>query len=334
MPQNEKLQALLQHARLVCLVKMEAVEKNPGTQDTAIQKLHGDYYQLFGHLHNKRLWENPIDFDSGFIASLVLKVDACDPAEQTEYIEHSQKLLDFLKDDLLEEALERIATTDTSMWNIRMLNALRITLQQEEDRIAFFNEMGEDLDNNPEFQQMSTEQLALVAVFRELLSSNTIESDEAKVNNMKTRGEMIGQTTELPIFFRLYKKLTAFIKAQVEGAIELPDPVDPPSPNNQQALQVLIPALLVIDQKVDFFESQGVDLGNHAAYQAETQRHPTLLVTYRAALEGNTIEASESDITNLQQTREAMEEAIAIDMFVTQFAQLNTLMETATANLS
>ncbi len=335
MPQNEKLKRILYHSRRVCLVKMDAVEKAQTTQRTDVQQLQADYQKLFGHFFNPKLWEQAISFDAGKIAEKVLKVDSCDPTDLTTYLQHSRQLLAFLKNDLLASALQRIATTQTSMWNTRMLNALRITLQQEDERVVFFNNQGADLDNNSSYQELSTEQQLVVAAFRELLTTNAIESSQAKVNHMKTRGDMIASSTEVSIFLRLYKKLNAFIKAQIkEAATDLPDPTNPPSQLNEQALYILATCLLEIAQKTTSFESQGTDLNSHTAYQTEATRQSTAVSDYRLALEENTLDATDTEISSLKTRHQNLQSASSFDDFVKELGLLNTFMENAMANIS
>ena len=323
MAQNESLQALLNNARLICLVKFESVEPHLGTTNSAIKATESNLQKLFGHFPNPLLWTVPINCDRGKIAQLVLDIDSVDPTDLSKYGRLIQQFLNLLKDDVLKNALNRISQTSASTWNVRMLNALRVTLQEVENRKVFFKN---DLDQDPDFPQMQARQQALVGDFRELLRTNAIESNESRVNNMKQRGTLIKQATPVAMFLKLFGKLSDFIDQQISGVSLIPVFKEAPSAENQAVLNALSVALTKVDSKVADLSTQGIDLSQNTQYQQLLSDQRTLQSSYRQALNTNSVSSTSADATAVAQLGDAIANASDETVFLAEYQKLNDLM--------
>ena len=158
MAQNPTVKSLLFNARLLYLVKYKAVINNSGADDSRITDLDKKYQTLFTHWANPKFWNKDIPWLAGKTSRLILDLDAVNPSRLADFETKASALFQHLEGELLKDALDRIGRTDTSTWNLRMLNAIRKTRQQEDGRVAFFKRQGNDLGNNTEFQEMKTHQ--------------------------------------------------------------------------------------------------------------------------------------------------------------------------------
>jgi hypothetical protein len=327
MSKNNALQALLFNARLICLVKFKAVESKLTASNPSVQKLHKEYYSLFAHFSNPKFWSQDITLIPGKLSPLILEVDAADPAATTDYLVKAQKLYDFLKKDLLKSAIAGVGSTSTSTWNLKMLNALRIVLQQEDGREAFFKKQGTNLDQHQEYQEMKSRHLQLMATYSELLTSNAVTATEKKVENVKKRGNNIEQSTQLSVYFDHYQKLSEYINTQITDVSLLDFFVEPPTDNNELVLQEFSRLLVKLDMKIGELAANGKDITKEADFPALSATQYDLQQSIRKALLSNELDLTEEDAGEFKKIASTLPNISVQATLKEKYQATNTLMQ-------
>lgn len=331
---NAALKALLLNARLIYLVKKQQVNAPPGAPTTKCELLDQKYQTLFGHLANPQLWSKPIPFAAGTIASPVLALDQVDASNTNDFLQKAQALYDLLTNSLLQTPLAAIATTSTSTWNIKMLNALRLILQTIDGRKAFFKRQGTDLDQHDTFPQMETQQLQLMTTYRQLLKSDAIKATESRVRNVKTRNGGLANESHLDGFLKKYNNLNKYISKQVKTVSELPLVADTPSTNNWQTLEILSRTLVLMGQQIATLAVEGKDFTQESNFATLSTEQQDLQGKYQEALVSNDIDSTSDDVDQLQQIATAIPNIQDLSSLEVQYKAINQWLTTAVATLA
>ena len=334
MTTNPTVKSLLFNTRLLYLVKYQEVLGHLDRPDADLQKLDQSFQTLFAHWGNPKFWTENIPWIAGKTSDLILQVNKVNPRESSAFKMAATALLQHLKEDLLKDALQRVVSTDTSMWNLRMLNALRKTSQQVDARVALFNNQGEDLDNNTEFQELKEHQEGLMATYRNLLKTNAVEADETKVKNIKKRGIRLEAEIVLPEFFNKHKKLSAYINKQVSPVGLIPHFAETPSDENQKSINALSLVLITMDQQIGSLAKAGKDFTKEADFESLSTDQLALQNTFRKALYCNTITATTSDTSAIEQIATTLASVNDLPGIKTKYVTLNDLMRNHIALIS
>jgi len=322
------VKSLLFNTRLVYLVKYQEVLRHLDSPDADLKKLDQSFHTLFAHWGNPKFWTEDIPWIAGKTADFILQVNEVNPDSCDDFKVAASALLKHFKEDLLKDALERTAVTDTSMWNLRMLNALRITLQQEEGRVTFFKGQGQDLSKDAKFQEMNKHQQDLVATYRNLLTNNSVEATESKVENVKKRGVRMEAETVLEAFLNKFQKLSAYLNKQVTEVALIPHFAVVPSEENQKSINALAIALIKMDQRIGTLVRAGKDFTKEADFETLSSDQLSLQNAFRKALYGNTITASSTDTAAIDQITNSLTGVDDLSGMKTKYLALNELMRT------
>lgn len=334
MTTNAALKALLLNARLIYLVKKQEVNAPAGALAADCQALDQKYQTLFGHLANPQLWKNPISFAAGATSRLILALNQVDPTDTNAFLENAQALYNHLTDSLLQAPLAALSTVSTFIWNIKMLNALRLTLQTVDERKAFFKGQGTDLDQHEEFPQMESQQLQLIATYRELLKSDAIEATESKVRNIETRKDDLASENQLDEFLRRYENLSKFIGKQVAKVSEMPILADRPSAENWQALETLSRTLVLLGEQIAKMAVAGNDFTQQRSFAALSSEQQILQEKYQKALLSNEIESTSTQVGELQQFATTIPRITDLPTLEAKYKAINQWLTTAVAALT
>lgn len=218
MPNNDQFKTVLHDAKLICRTKFNAVKAIHGENNTEVTSIHNELKAVYRQFDNPDVWSQVLSFDHSKIMNLILKVGVADPNDLPNFIKVTTDLLNLLKDEVLKEPLEKISQMQPSDWNLKTLDALRLTHQRIAGRERYFKNHGQDLSQNAEFVAIDEAHTVRAAEYRMLLNTNGVQSNQTDVILITRFGEMIKQSTAVPTFLGLYKGLSDFVKTKIPAA--------------------------------------------------------------------------------------------------------------------
>lgn len=215
MPNNDQFKSVLHDAKLICRAKFNAVKAIHGENNTQVVNIQNELKSVYRQFDDPAVWSQVLAFDHTKIMNLILKVGVADPNDLPNFIKVTTDLLNLLKDEVLKAPLEKISQMAPSDWNLKTLDALRLTNQRIAGRERYFKNHGQDLSQNAEFKQIDEAYNVRVAEFRMLLNTNGIQSNQTDVILITRFGEMMKQSTAVPVFLGLYKGLSDYVNSKI-----------------------------------------------------------------------------------------------------------------------
>ncbi|MCP3931407.1 MAG: hypothetical protein GY705_20165 [Bacteroidetes bacterium] len=219
---NASLKEIIEDARLICKNKLLLIQTKFGGDHPEVSATQEEQTAVFSHFDNPEFWTVSIEMDEAILKEHIEKVDAISPDGLEDYLNCIENLLDLLEEGIVEVVEEQLNAGIISDFNLKVLNALRKTRQIIGGRKRYFKNQGIDLGDDPDFQEMVSQQDKAIREYRKLLRSNAIVSKETDVNIVNRFGSEIRKATVLRLFFALYKALTRIIKRKLRTS---PPPV-------------------------------------------------------------------------------------------------------------
>ncbi len=215
MPNNDQFKTVLHDAKLICRSKFNAVKAIFGEDNTEVVTIQNELKAVYRQFDNPEVWSQSLTFDHTKIMNLILKVGVADPNDLPNFIKVTTDLLNLLKEEVLKEPLEKIEEMLPSDWNLKTLDALRLTHQRIAGRERYFNNHGQDLSQNAGFVEIDEKHDLASAEYRMLLNTNGVQSNQTDVILITRFGEMIKQTTAVPAFLGLYKGFSNYVISKI-----------------------------------------------------------------------------------------------------------------------
>ncbi|KAA3620977.1 MAG: hypothetical protein DWQ02_28485 [Bacteroidetes bacterium] len=215
MPNNDQFKSVLHDAKLICRTKFNAVKAIHGENNTQVVNIQNELKSVYRQFDDPAVWSQVLAFDHTKIMNLILKVGIADPNDLANFIKVTTDLLNLLKDEVLKAPLEKISQMAPSDWNLKTLDALRLTNQRIAGRERYFKNHGQDLSQNAEFKQIDQAYDVRAAEYRMLLNSNGVQSNQTDVILITRFGEMMKQSTAVPVFLGLYKGLSDYVNSKI-----------------------------------------------------------------------------------------------------------------------
>lgn len=215
MPNNDQFKTVLHDAKLICRTKFEAVKAIFGADNTEVVSIQNELKSVYRQFDDPAVWSQVLAFDHTKIMNLILKVGVADPNDLPNFIKVTKELLTLLKEEVLKDPLEKIKKMQPSDWNLKTLDALRLAHQRVAGRERYFKNHGQDLSLNPEFVEIDTKHNVAAAEYRMLLNSNGVQSNQTDVVLITRFGEMIKQSTLVPVFIGLYRGLSNYVQSKI-----------------------------------------------------------------------------------------------------------------------
>ncbi len=215
MPNNDQFKSVLHDAKLICRTKFNAVKVIHGENNTEVVNIQNELKSVYRQFDDPAVWSQVLAFDHTKIMNLILKVGIADPNDLPNFIKVTTDLLNLLKNEVLQGPLEKISQMAPSDWNLKTLDALRLTNQRIAGRERYFKNHGQDLSQNAEFRQIDETYDVRAAEYRMLLNSNGVQSNQTDVILITRFGEMMKQSTAVPVFLGLYKGLSDYVNSKI-----------------------------------------------------------------------------------------------------------------------
>ena len=213
---NEKnFKDILTHARRVSFEKFKDVQKNSGASNPEVLAIKQEMDTVLARFDNPEIWAHPIEFDAAKIMGFVTEIDGDDPSDLTKFAADIRSFIAYLEENVLKNALSKVASEDNSNFNDKVLNALTLTRQSIGRKKKAFKGQGRDLDAVPKFQKMEKEQVTALAAYRiELRNNDNLKSKQTDVDTFLLTDKLIKATTNVIAFLDLFNQFTATVKSK------------------------------------------------------------------------------------------------------------------------
>ena len=216
---DTSLRTLIARAQNVCLEKLDLFKSASGANAGTATALEKRMERLFDALSDPGIWAQPLQVNHEPIEQSMAELDKLGNDRVAEIPEQITRLLDLIEQSILKSELETTRGPDdtppTNDMNLQVMNALARTRQQIGIRLVKFAQEGQDLQQDPEFQTMQSQQETLVGTYWEKLKTNAITGRETDVNNIRQRGEFIASSAVVGTFKVHYKLLSEFIRSKL-----------------------------------------------------------------------------------------------------------------------
>lgn len=216
---DTSLRTLIAGAQNVCLEKIDLFKRSSGANASAATAVEKRMERLFDALSDPGIWGEPPLINHDPINQNIVELEKLGSDRTAEIPGQITRLLDLIEQSILQSDLESTRgpnnTPPTNDMNLQVMNALARTRQQIGIRLVKFAQEGEDLQQDPEFQTMQSQQETLVSSYWEKLKTNAITGRETDVNHIRQRGEFIASSAVVGTFKVHYKLLSEFIRSKL-----------------------------------------------------------------------------------------------------------------------
>ncbi|MCB0631105.1 MAG: hypothetical protein R2824_05210 [Saprospiraceae bacterium] len=219
---NQRLKAILQDARVICLSKYQVLEERLGIDDPDVIKIKQDLDTGFEHFNEPSIWMRTIHFQENEVMTFFLKIDGDDGSDVQRFHDTIHEFFDYLKERTEEPQSKDLELGQTTDFNLQVLDVLRQNQHKIRGRKQFFKNQGTDLDQHANFLKLQQHQDEVQGKYRQALETNAVLSKETDKLIFRNIGEAIQQADELDPFLFIYTTFTAAMKNK------LPVPADPP----------------------------------------------------------------------------------------------------------
>ena len=221
MPQDTQLKTLLEKARNVCMHKHNQVAASiNGTPSQKFIEVSAEQDSLFVKLSQPALMEEGIVvIDKTELSEKITAVDVLNPSQFNEYLTAIASFFAYLKENVLVHLPVPVAASQTTDWNLKVLDALRGMRRKITGRKRFFKNQGTDITNDLVYQKHKSTRNN----YRDKLKNNEIQSvatDEITLLKFK---DDIAEMTILASFMDTLGKTNTFMNEKLQ------EPADTPS---------------------------------------------------------------------------------------------------------
>lgn len=212
---NENFILLLEESRSTCSLKLETYKNQLGQDHAELKKTKERAKRTYEAFRNPKFFFVSFGFDETRIREFLININEASDENFAGFAQELNKMLKFLEDTTLKEAVKAVSTRNTTVINAEILAELSVCSTKITKRINSFIAAGLPLRRDPQFLSLEEDQLALKTTYRNQLKNNTIKGTESHTLHIKNLGNIIALSTERLQFYKLYERLTDFLKSQI-----------------------------------------------------------------------------------------------------------------------
>jgi hypothetical protein len=217
----ENLQKNLGELVARCQDKIELARATAAETDASFSAFLSNVRSALEALQKKENWRTGIAMPDAVWTSIEEKEASIDPsADQVALKISLSDLVLKLEGLLLKPGRQEAARP---VFNLLVLDRLRLIAQQLDERRAFFKKQGLDLDEEPYFIVLREEQEPVSTQYRAALRFNEVQSTAADLRVFELTHRVMAVVGDFTALFKVYKGLTDNMRKR------LPETIPPPA---------------------------------------------------------------------------------------------------------
>ncbi|TXB62916.1 hypothetical protein [Phaeodactylibacter luteus] len=222
--QNEALIALLQDAHTTCQNHLSTAQETEALGADEIEAARSELASVFRDFSEPALWVQEAAYDKTALLHKLIALKRAAEGPTTPFLEHMDKLIRYLREELLSAIQDNLQATDTSAWNLKMLDELLKIRRVLRDTKRKFIEAGHPLDTDEAFLAVQDRFTGLLADYRKLLRENAVQANEADIGIMQLLYSLIQSAATVAAFVEAYTTLNDVVAEHCSRAAPLPEP--------------------------------------------------------------------------------------------------------------
>lgn len=212
---NEKLVGLLQTAYQSCNTHFEVLRNDGNAPEEELSALEAEVKELYDQFHAPELWVTTVPYHHTKLIAAILDLKIAPPGDKDEVFKYARKLIQHLRETVLNKAQEWVDSADISDWNLKMLNwlgKLKQALFYARKRLA---DQGVDLNADPDFPGMQQQFEQDYALLRKQLKADEITANQNDISMIQLFVEFMQEVEDFGRFKEGYQRMNTFIASKL-----------------------------------------------------------------------------------------------------------------------
>lgn len=206
---NVELKSLLKEANLVFRDKFSRVSRKAGNDKTKLKEILGLIKDLFKKFDDPNLWLEPINCDKFLLMEHIFKLSNVPDEDINEFEKVVKAFLKFLWSDVLKEPMTNMNNRSADDWNLIVRSSLTEVSRAIGNKKRAFRRKGVNLNADPAFRKIDSEQAKLVGKYRNALNASPAKI-KADQNDQRTLNWYLTSFNNADTVDRFKAKLTDY----------------------------------------------------------------------------------------------------------------------------
>ncbi|MCB0641993.1 MAG: hypothetical protein KDC44_10155 [Phaeodactylibacter sp.] len=212
---NDQLKVLIHDAKGVCDFKHQRFEEQFGPDNPELRNILQHYKDTFSAFRNPELWLFRIPFSGQKLLMLIDKVDLLPPDDLPGYKKATDNLLDYLDNELLNAALDRLRNATASDFNALAMDwVLKIISEVEVAEHTF-----EGLTEDASYVELRPKEIFLTKNYQTSLQNNDLQTTNEDLNLLARVHKGLFNADVIDDFLFFYSKYVNFMEIKMSAVV-------------------------------------------------------------------------------------------------------------------